>query len=397
LSSARSERARQFLTLAVAVTGRRRLRYVSIPQIRSQEKNMRALTKLCSKPSLIAACLVAVLGISATAFAQRYSQVNIVADTPGIATSTDPLLINPWGMSFSSTSPFWVSDAGAGVSTLYKGDGTIIPLIVNIPAPNGSPIPAIPTGQVFNGTTNFNVTGNGVTAPAVFLFVTINGTIAGWNPTVDGTHAVTAVDNSALGAEYTGLASANTVKGSFLYATNFHDGSVEMYDSNFQLVKTFTDVTLPAGFAPFGIRNLKGKLYVTYARQDAAHQFDVPGNGRGFVVVFDIHGNKITNLVSHGALNSPWGLALAPATFGKFANALLVGNFGNGRINAYDPATGTFLGGLQNSSGKVLTIDGLWAIQFGNGKAAGSRNALYFTAGPGGGTHGLFGSLWPAN
>ena len=358
---------------------------------------MRAFTRLRLASVLIATSLMVVFGVSTSAYAQRYSQTNLVSDTPGVAAFTDPLLINPWGMSFSSTSPFWVSDAGSGVSTLYQGTGSPVPLVVTIPAPEGSPIPAIPTGQIFNGTTNFVVSANGASAPALFLFVTVNGTIAGWNPTVDGTHAITAVDNSALGAEYTGLASANTIKGSFLYATNFHDGSVEMYDSNFQLVKTFTDVDLPSGFAPFGIRNLRGKLYVTYARQDAARQFDVPGNGRGFVVVFDIHGKKLTRLVSHGVLNSPWGLAVAPPDFGKFSNALLVGNFGNGRINAYDRGTGAFLGALLDANGKPVWIDGLWAIAFGNGKTGSSRKALYFTSGPGGGAHGLFGSLQAIN
>jgi uncharacterized protein (TIGR03118 family) len=354
---------------------------------------MRALTKLRLKPSLVATCLMAVLGVSCSAFAQRYSQTNLVSDTPGVAAVTDPNLVNPWGMSFSSSSPFWISDAGTGLSTLYTKTGSIVPLVVTIPAPVGSPIPAIPTGQVFNSTTNFVVSENGASGPAVFLFVTVNGTIAGWNPTVDHNNAVTAVDNSGLGSEYTGLASANTTKGSFLYAANFHDGSVEMYDSNFQLVKTFTDVDLPAGYAPFGIRKLKDRLYVTFAKQDAAHQFDVAGAGHGFVDVFDIHGNKISTLVSRAQLNSPWGLALAPANFGKFSNALLVGNFGNGRINAYDPASGAFLGALQDSKGKAIWIDGLWAIEFGNGKAAGPQNELFFTAGPDQGAHGLLGGL----
>jgi|HubBroStandDraft_6_1064221.scaffolds.fasta_scaffold142221_2 uncharacterized protein (TIGR03118 family) len=347
---------------------------------------MRAFTKLCLKSCLIAACSTAVLGISTAAFAQRYSQTNLVSDTPGVAAVTDPNLVNPWGMSSSSSSPFWVSDAGTGLSTLYTGSGSIVPLVVNIPGPAGSTTPSTPTGQVFNGTANFVVSENGVSGAAAFLFVTINGTIAGWNPSVDLTHAVTAVDNSALGAVYTGLASANTTKGSFLYAANFQDGSVEVYDSNFQLVKTFTDTDLPSGYAPFGIRNIKGKLYVAFAKQSA-------GAGRGFVDVFDIHGNKISTLISHGALNNPWGLALAPADFGKFSNALLVGNFGNGRINAYDPATGASLGPLLDWNGKPLWIDGLWAIAFGNGKAAGSRSALYFTAGPDEGAHGLFGEL----
>ncbi|HEX4425394.1 MAG TPA: TIGR03118 family protein [Terriglobales bacterium] len=349
---------------------------------------MRALTKLCVKPSLAAICLMAVLAVSSTAFAQKYSQTNLVSDMPGVAAVTDPNLINPWGMSFSSSSPFWISDAGTGLSTLYTGTGSIIPLVVTIPPPVGSAIPSIPTGQVFNGTSNFVVTANGVSAPALFLFVTINGTIAGWNPTVDGTHAVTAVDNSALGSIYTGLASANTAAGSFLYAANFKDGSVEMYDSNFQLVKTFTDTDLPLGYAPFGIRNIKGKLYVAYAKQS-------PGAGRGFVDVFSIHGQKLSTLISHGALNNPWGLTLAPAGFGKFSGSLLVGNFGNGRINAYDPASGAFLGSLRDSKNAPIVLDGLWALEFGNGHAAGKRNLLYFTSGPGQEAHGLFGSLQP--
>jgi uncharacterized protein (TIGR03118 family) len=347
---------------------------------------MRALTKLRRKTCVIAGCLAAALGVSGTALAQRYSQTNLVSDTAGVAAVTDPNLINPWGMSFSSSSPFWVSDAGTGLSTLYTKTGSIVPLVVNIPAPVGSPVPSIPTGQVFNGTANFVVSENGASGPAAFLFVTINGTISGWNPSVDLTHAITMVDNSALGSVYTGLASANTVKGSFLYAANFHDGSIEMYDSNFQLVKTFTDTDLPAGYAPFGIRNIKGKLYVAFAKQSA-------GAGRGFVDVFSIHGDKLSNLISHGALNNPWGLALAPANFGKFSNALLVGNFGNGRINAYDPLSGAFLGALQDSNGNAIWIDGLWAIEFGNGKAAGPQNALFFTAGPDQGAHGLLGEL----
>jgi uncharacterized protein (TIGR03118 family) len=347
---------------------------------------MRAFRKLCLKSCLIAGCLAAVLGVSGSAVAQRYSQTNLVSDTAGVAAVTDPNLINAWGMSFSSSSPFWISDAGTGLSTLYTKTGSIVPLVVNIPAPVGSAIPSIPTGQVFNGTTNFVVSESGVSGPAAFLFVTINGTIAGWSPSVDLTHAITAVDNSSLGSVYTGLASANTAQGSFLYAANFHDGSVEMYDSNFQLVKTFTDTDLPAGYAPFGIRKLRDRLYVAFAKQAA-------GPGHGFVDVFDIHGNKISTLIAHGALNNPWGLALAPANFGKFSNALLVGNFGNGRINAYDPATGAFLGALLDSKGKAIWIDGLWAIEFGNGKAAGPENALFFTAGPDQGAHGLLGEL----
>ncbi len=353
---------------------------------------MPAFTKLRLKSAWIAACLAAVLGISSTAFAQRYAQTNLVSDTPGVAAVTDPNLVNPWGISFSSSSPFWFSDNGTGLSTLYSGS-SIIPLVVTVPPPNGSTDTATPTGTVFNGTANFVVSSGGASGPAVFLFATEDGTISGWSPAVDHTHAILAVDNSALGAVYKGLASVNTASGSFLYATNFHDGSIEMYDSNFQLVKTFTDTDLPAGFAPFGIRTIKGKLYVTFAKQDAEKHDDAAGTGRGFVDVFDIHGNKLSRLISHGALNSPWGLALAPSNFGLFSNALLVGNFGNGRINAYDPATGASLGSLRDSKGKPLWIDGLWGLAFGNGKAAGPKNALFFTAGPDGEAHGLYGEL----
>jgi len=354
---------------------------------------MRALTKLCLTSCLLASCLVALLGISTTTFAQRYSQTNLVSDMPGVAAVTDPNLVNPWGISFSPTSPFWIADNGTGLSTLYTGDGSIVPLVVTIPPPDGSTDTSKPTGTVFNSTPNFVVSEGGVSGPSAFLFSTEDGTISGWNPTVDLMHAVLAVDNHALGSIYKGMASANTIKGSFLYVTNFHDGSVEMYDSNFQLVKSFTDVDLPPGFAPFGIRNIKGKLYVTFAKQDADKKDDASGAGRGFVDVFDIHGNKLSRLISHGALNSPWGLALAPANFGKFSNALLVGNFGNGRINAYDRTSGAFLGALLDANGKAISIDGLWAIAFRSGKAAGHKNALFFTAGPDDETHGLFGEL----
>jgi uncharacterized protein (TIGR03118 family) len=354
---------------------------------------MRAFTNLRFKSALIASSLAVVLGASSTGFAQRYSQTNLVSDTPGVAAVTDPNLVNPWGISFSSTSPFWIADNGTGLSTLYMGDGSIVPLVVTIPPPDGGTDPSKPTGTVFNGTTNFVVSANGVSAPSAFLFATEDGTISGWSPTVDRTHAILAVDNHALGSIYKGLASADTPQGSFLYATNFHDGSVEMYDTNFQLVRAFTDVDLPPGFAPFGIRTIRGKLYVTFAKQDADKEDDAAGPGRGFVDVFDIRGNKLSRLISHGALNSPWGLALAPANFGKFSNALLVGNFGNGRINAYDRTSGAFLGVLLDSKGKPVWIDGLWGLAFGNGKGAGPRNALFFTAGPDQEAHGLFGEL----
>src|SRR2546425_5709870 len=342
--------------------------------------------------SLKSLVLAAVLCVSSTALAQRYSQTNLVSDIPGLAALTDSNLVNPWGIAFGPKTPFWIADNGTGVSTIYKPDGTKLPLTVTIP-PTGTSGTSAPTGAVFNGTADFVVSGNGASGPAIFLFATEDGTISGWNPNVDLTQAVLVVDNSALSAVYKGLALAETPEGSFLYATNFHDGIVEMYDTKFELVKTFTDTSVPPGYAPFGIRNIRGKLFVTFALQNDEKHDDVAGPGHGFVDVFDLGGHKLQRLVSGGPLNSPWGLALAPANFGKFSNALLVGNFGDGRISGFNPKSGASLGSLKNSRGVAIQIDGLWALAFGNGNAAGQTNELFFTAGIGGEAHGLFGKI----
>jgi uncharacterized protein (TIGR03118 family) len=326
---------------------------------------------------------------------QRYAQINLVSDVPGMAAFTDKKLKNPWGIAFGPTSPFWIADNGSGLSTLYAKDGTPIPQLpsVRVPPPLGSSATATPTGMVFNSTTDFVVSGNGNSGPAIFLFATEDGTISGWNPTVAFRRAVLAVDNSQIGAVYKGLAFGHTAQGNFLYATNFHDGSVEMYDTNFQLVKTFTDIGLPPGYAPFGIRAIRGKLYVTFAKQDADKHDDVPGSGHGFVDVFNFQGHMLQRFVSRNHLNSPWGVALAPANFGGFSGALLVGNFGDGKINAFNPENGAFLGVLRDLQGHTLAIDGLWTITFGNGGSTGPRNALFFSAGPNHEADGLFGVL----
>jgi uncharacterized protein (TIGR03118 family) len=326
---------------------------------------------------------------------QRYAQINLVSDIPGIAAFTDKKLKNPWGIAFGPTSPFWIADNGTGLSTLYAKDGTPIPQLpaVRIPPPRGSSATATPTGMVFNPTSDFVVSGNGNSGPAIFLFATEDGTISGWNPTVALRRAVLAVDNSQIGAVYKGLAFGHTAKGNFIYATNFHDGSVEMYDTNFHPVKTFTDIELPHGYAPFGIQAIRGKLYVTFAKQDADKHDDVPGGGHGFVDVFNFQGHLLKRLVSRNGLNSPWGVALAPANFGGFSGTLLVGNFGDGKINAFDPESGAFLGVLRDLQGHILSIDGLWTITFGNGGSTGPRNALFFSAGPNHEADGLFGVL----
>lgn len=353
---------------------------------------MSALPKFRLSSSALAA-LLAVVAISGTAAAQRYTQTNLVSDIPGMAAVTDPHLKNPWGISFSPGSPFWVSDNGTGVSTLYQPNGSQVPLVVTIPPPEGSDAPSTPTGTVFNGTGDFVVSGNGSSGPAIFIFVTEDGTISGWNPNVDPTHAKRVVDNSRLSAVYKGLASAHTSTGNFLYATNFRDGIVEMYNSHFQLVKTFTDTAVPPGYAPFNIRNINGNLYVTFAQQSEDKKDDIAGPHHGFVDVFDTSGNKLRRLISGGVLNSPWGLALAPANFGRFSNDLLVGNFGDGRISAFNPVTGAFLGQLLNRNGAVLSIDGLWMITFGNSTAP--SNVLFFSAGINDEADGLFGKLQP--
>jgi len=346
------------------------------------------------KFTLLATAVVVVLGFASTAAAQHYSVTNLVADVPGVAANTDPNLVNPWGISFSTTSPFWISDNGTGLSTLYNGTGATIPLVVTIPTPPGGAPPSKPTGTVYNTTTEFAVTGNGVTAAAAFLFATEDGTISGWAPSVDLHNAILAVDNSGKGAIYKGLAIATNKWGkTFIYVTNFHDGYVEVYDSSFQWVKQFTDYRLPYGYAPFGIQTINNKLYVTFAKQDADKEDDVAGPGKGFLDVCDLDGDHCHRLASRGHLNAPWGLALAPADFGKFSGDLLVGNFGDGRIHAYGRHSGDFHGTLRMKHHVPIAIDGLWGIAFGNGASAGSTNILYFTAGPDDESHGLFGQI----
>jgi uncharacterized protein (TIGR03118 family) len=231
---------------------------------------------------------------------------------------------------------------------------------------------------------------------SVFIFDTEDGTISGWNPTFpDKSHAILAVDRSNVGkgAVYKGLAIGSNSSGTFIFATNFRFGTIEMFDSNFKLVRSFADQRLPQSFAPFGIQNIGGNLYVTFAKRNGAKHDDVAGPGNGFVDVFDTSGNLIRRLIARGSLNSPWGLALAPANFGQFSNDLLVGNFGDGHINAFDPDTGAFLGQLRDQNGNSITIDGLWSLQFGNDAVAGPSNELFFTAGIDGEAHGLFGDI----
>ena len=233
------------------------------------------------------------------------------------------------------------------------------------------------------------------TNPARFIFATEDGTISGWASAVDGTHSVIKADNSAT-AVYKGLAIGSNASGNLLFATDFHNGKIDVFNGSFAPVNlsgSFADPTLPAGFAPFGVQNLGGQLYVTFAKQNAEKHDDTPGVGSGFVDVFDMNGNLVKRLITQGKLNSPWGVAMAPANFGDFSGDLLVGNFGDGAINAFNPGTGAFVGALTAENGNPIIIPGLWALAFGNGSAAGDATTLFFTAGTGGEQHGLFGSL----
>ena len=342
------------------------------------------------------AMVVFVMTVCGTAMAASYKVTNLVAEQVGKDPNVDPNLINPWGITYSPTSDFWVADNGTGLSTHYITSGKPQPLVVSIPLPPGGTGTATPTGTVFNSSTEFVITKGANSGPAAFLFVTEEGTISGWNKNVDPTHAILAVDKSAQGINYKAMEIAKNGSSNFLYVANFFSGKIEVYDGNFNLVSlsgSFTDPRLPTGFAPFNIRNISGQLYVTYAKQNAQKSDAVFGAGLGLVDVFDLNGNFIKRFASRGKLNAPWGLAVAPTTFGTFANDILVGNVGDGIINAFDPTTGAFLGQLADANGNVIRISGLWALTFGNGALGGKPDLLYFTAGPNGFTHGRFGSI----
>src|ERR1700733_5755773 len=338
---------------------------------------------------LFLAILSVICAVGAAAQTNAYQQTNLVSDISGMASHTDPKLINPWSISFFPGQPFWVADNNSGFSTLYDAPGASQQPTVLIPPPNGGAGPATPTGTVTNSSSGF-VVGSG---PSLFLFDTEDGTISGWNGT--GTNAILAVDRSSMGAVYKGLAMINHNSADFLLATNFNSGQVEVFDHNFQmtaLTGTFTDPNLPAGYAPFGIQLIGTQVYVTYALQDSAKHDPISAAGNGFVSIFNTDGTFVKRFASNGTLNSPWGVVMTPASFGAFNNDILVGNFGDGTINHFDPATGNFLGQMNATSGTPLTNSGLWALVFGAG-GTGNPDTLYFTAGLAGETHGLFGAI----
>jgi uncharacterized protein (TIGR03118 family) len=308
-----------------------------------------------------------------------YAQTNLVSNIPGLAAFTDPNLQNPWGIAMSAASPFWISDNASGKATIYNTAGAPQGLVVTIAGVGGNP--GTPTGIVFSGTSNFN--------SDVFIFATEDGTLNGWRGAL-GTSAE--VLSLSSGGVYKGLASGLSGGNQYLYAADFHGGQIVVFPGTGApaLAGNFTDPNLPAGFAPFNIQNLGGLLYVTYALQDAAKHDDVAGAGNGFVDVFNTDGSFVKRLITQGSLNSPWGLAIAPGSFGAVGGHLLVGNFGDGHINSYDLTTGVLQGTLADLGGTNLFNDGLWGLTFGNGGNGGLPGSLYLTAGLNGERDGLF-------
>ena len=324
-----------------------------------------------------------------------YAVTNLISDGFLPAAATDPNLVNGWGIVAGPTTPWWVANNGTDTSTLYTGAGARLPLVVSVPG--------APTGTVFNATTDFVVSNGGGSAAARFLFATESGSILGWNPAVPppptSTQAQQAVDRSSVGAIYKGLAIGQVGSANFLYATDFHNNRIDVFDGTFALQSwpgAFMDPKLPKGYAPFGIQNIGGRIFVTYAKQDAAAEDEIAGRGRGFVDVFGTDGSFGGRVASRDDLNAPWGLAMAPATgFGRFSGDLLVANFGDGRIHAFkwDRHHWEEAGTLRGANHRPISIDGLWGIGFGNGAASGPVTTLYFAAGTDDEAHGLFGSL----
>jgi uncharacterized protein (TIGR03118 family) len=356
-------------------------------------------------PWFFAISTILFVGSDRLGAASLYYEIPLVSDVPGLAAVTDPNMKNTWGMSFSATSPFWLSNQASipGTAVLHDGTGIGTPLIVTIPslagtisgppssACGGAGLPSCggPTGQVFANIAGNFVLSNG--SAATFVFDTLDGQIVGWNGAA-GTTALNAA--TTAGAAYSGLALANVGSANYLYATDEH-GRISVFDSNFHDVTAttfagkFVDPSPVSGFNPFNIQNIGGNLYVTYAALSASG-FGLPG---GYVDEFDSNGNFIKRVATNGALDAPWGITLASAGFGMFAGDLLIGNFGNGQINAYDPTTNAFLGPLDGPNGTPLMINNLWALDFRTGGTGVNPNALYFSAGINGQRDGLFGSI----
>lgn len=325
--------------------------------------------------------------ITNTTFVQR----NLVADIPSYgAVTIDPSLVNAWGLAFGPDGALWVANNGTGTATFYSQAGAKLPPTIAIPSAIEGEA-GVPTGMIYNASPDFVIpgTGSGPTVGAAQMILAgEDGTISAWNANA-GSTAVLVADRSAEGAVYKGIATGLNGDAMFLYLTNFKGNSIDVFDAGFHFVSSFTDATIPAGYAPFGIQNIANRLYVTYAKQKGPNnEDDEPGVGNGFVDVFTPAGELLRRFASRGSLNSPWAIAVAPAGFGKFGGDILIGNFGDGTIGAYDPISGALIEILRAPGGAPLSIPGLWALAF----PAGS-STLFFTAGPADETHGLVGTL----
>ena len=353
-----------------------------------------SLTRRLAPVALIASSLAFSVPIHAAS--NVYEVHNLVSDpASGIpASHHDANLVNGWGVAFNPTGFVWVADNHTGKSTLYDGNGVVQSLVVSIPSANGTDNGS-PTGIVFNASNDFAVAAGGVTGPSRFIFASEDGMISGWAPNVDGTHAIKGWLNP--NAVYKGVALAGNGENFFLYAADFRGRKIDVYDRTFHPValpaSKFMDTQIPSNYAPFNVQNIQGNLYVTYAKKDPNSDDELAGPGLGFVDVYDADGNLLRRLARHGTLNAPWGLALAPTGFGRFSNQVLVGNFGDGTIGAYDPHTGEFEGQLRMPNGKLLKIDGLWGIAFGNGVQNQPTDTLFFAAGPNDEENGLYGRI----
>ncbi|MEO8924301.1 MAG: TIGR03118 family protein [Caldimonas sp.] len=335
-------------------------------------------------------------GATTTGFVATHLVSNInTASNPYSSANADTHLVNAWGIAFNPQGFVWVANNGTSTSTLYDGNGVPQSLVVAIPP--GAAGNADPTGIVFNDSSSFVVTQAGVSGASAFIFVGEAGTISGWSPAVNMNNAVRVVDGAAQGKVYKGLAIASQAGALRLYATDFHNGRVDVFDANFAPVVSagaFSDVNLPAGYAPFGIQAIGSQIFVSYAMQDAQARNEVLGAGLGAVDVFDTAGALITRLIAPGGkLDAPWGMVVAPASFGPFGNDLLVGNLGDGTINAFNSTTGALVGTLADGNGTAIAIDGLWGLAFGNGINSQPTTTLFYAAGPAGGTNGVYGRI----
>ncbi len=346
-----------------------------------------------SWPALALLTTLTFSGAALASDTNAYAARTLVTDGSGAGDHVDANLRNAWGVAFNPNGFVWVANNHSGTSTLYDGAGVPQTLVVAVPAASGSGIGS-PTGIVYSGSVDFVVSNGTLVGPSRFIFASEDGLISGWAPNVDLTHAMPAI--TTPGAIYKGLALAGNGIGNYLYAADFHNRRVDVFDKAFAPVATaggFVDASIPGGYAPFGIQNVGGNLYVTYAKQDKDGEDDVTGLGRGFVNVFDPDGRLLHRLATRQGLDAPWGIALAPDNFGRFSNRLLVGNFGDGTISGFDPHTHQYLGRLRKADGTVLRIPGLWGMQFGNGILGQPTNTLFFAGGPNDEEGGVYGSV----